>query len=61
MGDLVNLNKARKTRVKTEAKKAASANRVLHGLSKEARALARAEQEKTARLHEQTRRDPSSS
>jgi hypothetical protein len=34
MGEIVNLNRARKTREATERKAAAAANRVVHGRSK---------------------------
>lgn len=61
MAEIINLNKARKTRAKAEAKTTAATNRAVHGLSKSVKDLARAEREKTTRLHEQTRREPPTS
>ena len=57
MAEIVNLNRARKDRAKTEAKSQAKANRVLHGLTKGQRDAARAERERLSRLLDQTRRE----
>ncbi|ADL01467.1 DUF4169 family protein [Brevundimonas subvibrioides] len=57
MAEIVNLNRARKDRAKTEATSQAKANRVLHGLTKDQRDAARAERERLSRLLDQTRRE----
>ncbi|CAL1691879.1 hypothetical protein MMB232_02034 [Brevundimonas subvibrioides] len=57
MAEIVNLNRARKDRAKTETKSQAKANRVLHGLTKGQRDAARAERERLSRLLDQTRRE----
>lgn len=61
MGDIVNLNKARKARAKTQAKAVASANRGLFGLPKAVKDKSRAEREKADRKLDQTRREPPTS
>jgi hypothetical protein len=50
MGEVVNLNRVRKDREKTEAKAAARANRAAHGRSKAERIRAEAERTRAARL-----------
>jgi hypothetical protein len=50
MGEVVNLNKVRKDRAKTEAKLAAKANRAGHGQSKADRKAAEKERERANRL-----------
>ena len=50
MGKLVNLNRVRKDRAKTESRATASANRVAHGRSKAERTHAETERERAARL-----------
>jgi hypothetical protein len=61
MGDIVNLNKARKARAKAAARSEAAANRSLFGLRKSEKDRARAEREEAARKLDQTRRDPPTS
>lgn len=50
MGEVVNLNRARKDRARTEAKAMAGANRATHGLSKAERTRAEAERDRARRL-----------
>lgn len=50
MGEIVNLNRARKDRVKAEYRSRASANRVAHGRTKAERQAAAKENERAARL-----------
>ncbi len=50
MGEIVNLNRVRKDRAKTEARATASANRAAHGLSKAERDRVEAERARAARL-----------
>ena len=50
MGEIVNLNRVRKDRAKTEARAVASANRAAYGRSKEERTRAEAERARAARL-----------
>jgi hypothetical protein len=52
MAELVNLRRARKTRERAEAEKAAEANRRKFGRTKEERALSEAETARAAREHE---------
>lgn len=49
MGEIVNLNRARKDRAKVEARATAAANRVTHGLAKAERDAAKAEREQAER------------
>lgn len=49
MGEIVNLNRVRKDRAKAEARSTATANRVVHGLSKAERTRAEAERERAER------------
>jgi hypothetical protein len=46
MAEIVNLNKARKTKAKAEKAKAAEANRLLHGTPKHLRNLAETRKDK---------------
>jgi Domain of unknown function (DUF4169) len=46
MADIVNLNRARKAKAKTEAEKTAANNRVKHGTPKALRKLSEAERKK---------------
>lgn len=57
MAEIINLNRARKTRSKADAKSRAEANRVLHGLTKAEREAARMERERLSRQLDQTRLD----
>ena len=57
MGEVVNLNKARKARAKAEAKTAATTNRAGHGQSKADRAAAEAERARIARLLDGSKRE----
>ncbi len=57
MAEIVNLNQARKVRRKTFAKAEAEANRVLYGLTKGQREVARAESERLSRGLDQTKRE----
>lgn len=50
MGEIVNLNRARKTRAKAEDKARAAANRVAHGRKKSERQIAAKERERASRL-----------
>ncbi len=49
MGEIVNLNKARKARERQEAEATAAANRTRHGRTKAEKALDKARAEKAAR------------
>ena len=58
MGEIVNLNKARKTRDRAAARVSAANNRVVHGQSRlEREAIAR-ERERTSRLLDGAKREP---
>ena len=50
MGDIVNLNRARKSRAKAAGKTVAAANRVTHGRTRTEREAADRERERAARL-----------
>lgn len=50
MGDVVNLNRARKARARADAKTTAAANRAAHGRPRAERAAADKERERAARL-----------
>ena len=50
MGEIVNLNRARKDRVRAGGKAAAAANRAAHGRTKVERTRAEAERERARRL-----------
>lgn len=57
MSDVVNLNKARKARARTEARDQAAVNRVAHGRSKAERDAATAERERLQRLLDGSKRE----
>jgi len=57
MGDIVNLNKARKARARTEARDQASVNRAAHGRSKAERDAATAERARLQRLLDGSKRE----
>jgi hypothetical protein len=57
MGEIVNLNRARKSRERVAARAEAATNRVSHGLTRGQREAAKAERERLARLLDQTRRE----
>ena len=61
MGDIVNLNKARKARAKAQAKTDAAANRSLFGVRKADRDRARTEREKAAAKLDQSKLEPPTS
>ena len=61
MGEIVNLNKVRKARAKTDAKATAANNRGLNGVTKAQKDLAAKIREKVARKLDQTRREPPTS
>ena len=50
MGEIVNLNRARKTRAKAENKAQAAANRVVHGRSKADKTLTALERHRADKL-----------
>jgi hypothetical protein len=60
MGEIVNLNRARKTRAKAEAKAQGAANRVVHGRTKADKALTALERHRADKLLDGQRRDPKS-
>lgn len=57
MGEIVNLNRARKARDKAAAKADAAVNRAAHGRTKGERQAAEAERARVARLLDQTKRE----
>ena len=57
MGDVVNLNRARKAKAGAERKAAAAANRVAHGRTQAQKALERARADKAARELDGHKRD----
>jgi hypothetical protein len=57
MGEVINLNRARKDRAKAGAKARAAANRAAHGLTKDVRTRAETERERAARLLDGAKRD----
>jgi hypothetical protein len=57
MGEIVNLNRARKAREKAAAKAEASVNRVAHGRTKGQRQVAETEKERASRLLDQAKRE----
>ena len=57
MAEIINLNKARKARAKSEAKASAAENRVRHGRTKADKTLDAARTEKAARELESKRRE----
>jgi hypothetical protein len=50
MGEIVNLNRARKTRAKADDKAQAAANRVVHGRTKAEKSLTAAERRRATKL-----------
>jgi hypothetical protein len=61
MGDIVNLNKARKARAKAEARAGAAANRSLFGLRKSEKDRAKGDREKAALKLDQSKLEPPTS
>ena len=57
MGDVVNLNRARKQRAKADGKATAAANRAAHGRSRAEREAADRERERAARLLDGSKRE----
>ena len=57
MGDVVNLNRARKAKVRDDAKSAAAANRVAHGRTKAEKASDAAEQARRDALLDGAKRE----
>lgn len=57
MGEIVNLNRARKQRAKVDGKTTASANRAAHGRTRAERKTADKERERAARLLDGSRRE----
>jgi hypothetical protein len=57
VSEVINLNRARKARVKAEAAKTADANRARHGRTRAEKDAARREVERTARALDQARRE----
>lgn len=57
MGDIVNLNRARKGRAKAAAKATAAANRATHGRTKAERTRTSTERERAARLLDGAKRE----
>ncbi|MFN3668014.1 MAG: DUF4169 family protein [Brevundimonas sp.] len=57
MGEIVNLNRARKDRAKAEGRTTAAANRAAHGLSKAERIRAETERDRAARLLDGAKRE----
>lgn len=58
MAEIINLRLARKAKSRVSAASVADANRARHGQSKAAKALAKAEAERAARLLEGSMREP---
>ena len=57
MGEVINLNRARKARDKAEAKTQATNNRAAHGRTKAERKAADIERERVERLLDQSKRE----
>jgi len=57
MSQVINLNRARKARVKAEADKAAEVNRARHGRTRAEKEAAKREIERVTRALDQARRD----
>jgi hypothetical protein len=57
MGEVINLNRARKARDKAEAKANAASNRAAHGRTKAERKAADVERERVKRLLDQSKRE----
>jgi len=60
MGEIVNLNRARKTRVKAKDRAQAAANRVVHGRTKADKALTALERHRADKLLDGQKLDPKS-
>lgn len=58
MTEIINLNKARKSKLKQQKKVQAQENRVIHGLSSKLRKLERDKQQRQQEALEGNRRDP---
>ncbi len=58
MGEIVNLNRARKARAKADDRATAAANRAAHGRTRADRDQAEAERERAARLLDGAKREP---
>ncbi|NBB63611.1 DUF4169 family protein [Pseudomonas sp. ODNR1LW] len=59
MAEIINLNRARKARAKSEDKARAAANRIVHGRSKEQKQAARTEQARADRRLDGQKRETS--
>ncbi|HEY2659882.1 MAG TPA: DUF4169 family protein [Caulobacteraceae bacterium] len=57
MADIINLNRARKARAKSEGHALAAANRAKHGRTKVEKLSARAEAERAAKLLDDAKRE----
>ena len=57
MAEIINLNRARKARAKSEGQALAAANRVKHGRTKAEKLSARAETERAAKLLDDAKRE----
>ncbi len=57
MAEIINLNRARKAKAKTDAKVTAAANRAAHGRTKGERQAAETERSKVSRLLDGAKRD----
>ena len=57
MGEVINLNKARKERARGEAKAKASTNRARHGRTQAEKALARVKADRDKRALDQAKRE----
>jgi hypothetical protein len=57
MGEVINLRQARKIKQRRDREQSAAEARALHGRSKADRKVAQAEQERTMRLLDQSRRE----
>jgi hypothetical protein len=55
MGDIINLNRQRKARARTEKRAVAERNRVTHGISSVERAVARLEEQRARRALDRRR------
>jgi len=58
MAEIINLRRARKARLRTEAEAQAAANRARHGESKAAKTVRRLDNARAARLLDGARREP---
>lgn len=60
MGEVINLNRARKTRAKAEDKARAAANRVVHGRSKSEKTLSALERHRAEKQMDGQKLEPKS-